>query len=989
VRDRIGPNGATGTKKYPVVLMEFSDRSFPPQYDKSYYQNMISGTFPTGSAKDFFYENSYGKLNFTVDVYGPYTVTHTMAYYGSQDNASLMAEDILPLADPDIDFTQYMNGGSAVDMLIIIHAGLDEAATGVPSDIWSNSYPEWSAAVDGVTLRAPNTVSEATQIGAITHESGHSLGEPDYYDTTYKSMGTGEWDTMSGGTWLGDPPGSNPAHFNPLSKIDYGWATPKTVTSTSLGEMLRPSETSPDIVKVPISGSNQFFLLEYKNSTAGLFDRYIYSSGLMIWHSNPDRHDNNDPGNYMLDIEEFDYRDGTQELELNRNRAETTDPWRNDTTGMGPATQPGTSTSGGSPLQSDWLFCDIGPALSAVSLDIINLAGSDDLSIDKPELKYGDPILKGSPTALSAAVYNNGAGSLDNVVVRFYDGTPAGGLQIGADQTISSLPGYSSQEVDVPWTPHTAGFEKISTVVDPDNDITEACKNNNAQTSVYDTNFPGVVRVWQRNAPILIVDDDSGLDAQTAFESSLTALHYPFVTAMKTASASLLSKYDAVIWFTGVDRSNGALDTAETGVLRQYLDSGGMAWFSSPMLGGALFGYMSLPGADPSFFEDYLGAKDVKVAQNTGGDVTGAGDEIGGSDTYTLARVQRRPLTDTVSLATSSVGTASAVFNSPFSNLAGTKVLGNSGHGDFRSVYFGFDLIQLGFSDRVKLTEKVIDWFGLGTIYLDKDKYMLGSDTSVTIRIHDRKLNTDPYSVQTASVQIKSTSDAAGETVQLTEDSSDSSEFTGTIPVSTTKSPGVLKVAKGDEINASYIDTTTGRARFALADVDSEDYEKFAYSLSDGWNLVSIPLYLNETAIDKVFANLTGLFSQARCYDPSNVHSPWKIYSASRPPTMNTLSSIDRKMGAWVFMQTGAVLDMEGRVVSTDIPLKRGWNLIGYPSLNATRTVAEVFAGLPVDIVQTYSALDEHHIRNLAFGDAMTPGLGYWVYVRSDCTLNL
>ena len=73
----------------------------------------------------------------------------------------------------------------------------------------------------------------------------HALGEPDYYNPAYTSMGTGDWDIMAGGSWFGNPPGSNPTGFNPASKVFQGWITPKVIEESATDVTLAPRELQP------------------------------------------------------------------------------------------------------------------------------------------------------------------------------------------------------------------------------------------------------------------------------------------------------------------------------------------------------------------------------------------------------------------------------------------------------------------------------------------------------------------------------------------------------------------------------------------------------------------------------------------------------------------------------------------------------------------------------------------------------------------------
>ena len=91
-------------------------------------------------------------------------------------------------------------------------------------------------------------------------------------------------------------------------------------------------------------------------------------------------------------------------------------------------------------------------------------------------------------------------------------------------------------------------------------------------------------------------------------------------------------------------------------------------------------------------------------------------------------------------------------------------------------------------------------------------------------------------------------------------------------------------------------------------------------------------------------------------------------------------------------MDVGAADDLItlGRLHTTvNIPMKTGWNLIGYPRLDTQlRDAALSSIDTKYDAVFRYDpgAGREVEVTGL---DNMAPGNGYWVHVTEDCTLTL
>jgi M6 family metalloprotease-like protein len=419
-----------------------------PQFQKghgpAYFKNLLAGFGgnPRGSVTQFYYQASFGQFLVKIDVYGPYVSNRSRqnrCYYGGLGNspdsdtdpvgttlgiggggALGMALEAVPQANKDIgaNWGKYDNNGDGrVDFTIIIHSGADMAVTGNPCNTWSHALQatlgEGEAAENefglkhgtlarsGIPTSTPGVFvdrvltipefessTDPLTIGVASHEMAHSLGEPDYYDTSYNSVGTGDYDIMSGGSYLGDPIGSNPAMFNPATRVFQGWLTPTIVHSSLRDYTIRPRTQlpfnnyhvgirDPNLLLIPTYEVKQgqkdnlghtwsaddvyglakdpktkkyvvegFYIenvarearakrLHKGDHMGAMFDRMQHGSGLIVWHFDYWRqsttyfaHSNdaqNDPNRYQMDVEEFDQNDNSQELQLNDSRGNASD----------------------------------------------------------------------------------------------------------------------------------------------------------------------------------------------------------------------------------------------------------------------------------------------------------------------------------------------------------------------------------------------------------------------------------------------------------------------------------------------------------------------------------------------------------------------------------------------------------------------------------------------------------------------------------------
>jgi immune inhibitor A len=139
-----------GFRRSLVLLIEFSDKSFSSISDpKDYYTRMLndnnfSDNGGTGSAAQYYHENSHGLFDVAYDVVGPIKLSNTYSYYGTPDDGCVDAlMEACTIADKQglVDFTKYdCNKDGVVDNIFYFFAGYGEADSGDKSTIWPNSW---------------------------------------------------------------------------------------------------------------------------------------------------------------------------------------------------------------------------------------------------------------------------------------------------------------------------------------------------------------------------------------------------------------------------------------------------------------------------------------------------------------------------------------------------------------------------------------------------------------------------------------------------------------------------------------------------------------------------------------------------------------------------------------------------------------------------------------------------------------------------------
>lgn len=346
----------TGAANIPVILINFNDRT--PTYSPADFTSLLFGT-GTGSMKDFYREASYG--NFTVSagpsgISGWHVATQSHDYYGYnngwQRSAMLVKEAVQKADAAGFNFSAYdRNHDGYVDVVNIVHSGPGRESTGdgtnIHSHSWSLTYGGVGAyttqsglIVDSYVIQPETLYTGQTTMGVFAHEYAHSLGVPDLYDYNYVSSGVGSWSLMAVGSWNGvSRSGDSPAQLDAWSRSLLGWVTPSRVTGSKSVRIKRSVDNSVAYQLLTNaggtddwaagSGTGEYFLVENRQKSG--FDAALPGAGLVIWHVDEQKRNNNDYTHKLVSLEEAD---GQFHLDHNTNSGDAADPWYNKAAGF-------------------------------------------------------------------------------------------------------------------------------------------------------------------------------------------------------------------------------------------------------------------------------------------------------------------------------------------------------------------------------------------------------------------------------------------------------------------------------------------------------------------------------------------------------------------------------------------------------------------------------------------------------------------------------
>lgn len=309
-------NPISGERKGLVILVNYKDKKMQhtqAEYNDYFNKAGYSENNCTGSVRDYFLSQSYGKFALDFDVMGPVTLSKNLSYYGENDkdgndkHAAEMVAEAVKLAVSGIDLKKYdWDGDGYVDQVYVVYAGYGEHADAPANTIWPHEFELSEAAtyndgpgaitINGVTIDTYACSSELRGasgntmdgIGTACHEFSHCLAIPDMYDTSDggENFGMNVWDLMDYGSYNGkDGYGETPAPFTSYERMYCGWLTPVELTQPcNVDDM-------PAITKEPVAylirNDNPKFPGEYyllENHQQESWDAYAPAHGMLVLH---------------------------------------------------------------------------------------------------------------------------------------------------------------------------------------------------------------------------------------------------------------------------------------------------------------------------------------------------------------------------------------------------------------------------------------------------------------------------------------------------------------------------------------------------------------------------------------------------------------------------------------------------------------------------------------------------------------------------------
>lgn len=309
-----------GAHEYIVVLVEFKDREFTlkersalmERYERmfnsfnspdnsSYSHNGVTFYGATGSVAEYFKDQSYGKFLPSFKIIGPITPSKGWAYYGKGTQDSGVSELVREVCDSImsqgvVNLTEYATHGN-IEHLSFIYAGNGENYEGADVDaIWPQAsmimynrhgigYIKYACTCELFW----DSESIPDGIGTFCHEFSHTLGLPDYYNTSSSQISSdnaamGYWSIMDYGNY--ENQGFSPVGYTAFEKYSLGWMEPKEIEyagTYALHDISIEPDHQSDLhtaYRISTGDDNTFILLE--NHLKKGWYKYHAAQGLMV-----------------------------------------------------------------------------------------------------------------------------------------------------------------------------------------------------------------------------------------------------------------------------------------------------------------------------------------------------------------------------------------------------------------------------------------------------------------------------------------------------------------------------------------------------------------------------------------------------------------------------------------------------------------------------------------------------------------------------------
>ncbi len=276
-----------GNYKGLCILIKFPDVASSisvQQVDDFCNDPGYSGFSNNGSVRDYFHENSLGRLTYTNEVTQYYTASNNRSYYTDPSvpfgtrARELIEEALDDLVSKGFNFGQLTSDSNGfIYALNVFYVG--SRVNNWSEGLWPHQWGLGSTYSVGGGKKFSDyqitNMGSSLTLRTFCHENGHMICNfPDLYDYGGESSGVGHFCLMCNG---GND--RNPVHVGAYLKNEAGWtASLTTITAGMTASMTAKANN----FYIHAKSATEYFIIENRQATGR--DTFLPDSGLAIWH---------------------------------------------------------------------------------------------------------------------------------------------------------------------------------------------------------------------------------------------------------------------------------------------------------------------------------------------------------------------------------------------------------------------------------------------------------------------------------------------------------------------------------------------------------------------------------------------------------------------------------------------------------------------------------------------------------------------------------
>lgn len=195
---------------------------------------------------------------------------------------------------------------------------------------------------------------------------------------------------------------------------------------------------------------------------------------------------------------------------------------------------------------------------------------------------------------------------------------------------------------------------------------------------------------------------------------------------------------------------------------------------------------------------------------------------------------------------------------------------------------------------------------------------------------------------------------------------------------------------EGDNLEVTFDDpavsgslSVTGTYDFIPEEINliGDTFDQRHISLGSGWQFISHGLILLDDSIENILSDVD--YDKVMYYDSYN--DGWRTYNTDRADHYNSLFNWNRSVGIWIHVTGDSSLHLYSDIsyTYTDIVLRPGWNMVGYPH-NISQS-ADLILPLEVTKFGVFDSGQQYNIKyDVPANVTLEPGKAYWLYNSAD-----